>query len=308
MSKLHNAEKIRGQTSSARDIASAAAATNLPSDRQDLLFAARECVALYHDAVMSRADFAALVISERYDAIIWKLNGGTFFGCNAGVDSAGPVVSRFCAAAPGTIPLWGQQGEFVISANSVRCWVRYGGGFGPMRGGHFEFLAIDLDGPFISETGYRSHFFNTIRDRAVDQVALEIFADFLVKQRRYLAPEYQDKRAMDQLPEWISALPVTPVRKPAIHELPQLVAPQGYEVVDVVLTAHQAFIVRKWASAAASRIKAAALEAEQHPSTSTVNVQNAEREADLTDKAGAGSPVPDRYPHPDLDAPKVGQR
>src|SRR5471032_1055659 len=105
-----------------RDAVAAAVAASMPADRDGLLAVARECVELYNNAVLDRADFAALVISERYEAAIWKLNGGTFFGSCAGDDSAGMIVKRYCAAVPGVVPLWGQQGEFLINVKDIRCW------------------------------------------------------------------------------------------------------------------------------------------------------------------------------------------
>ena len=55
------------------------------------------------------------------------------------------------------MPLWGQSGEFLVDVEGIRAVVRMEGrGFSWMH--HFEFHAIDADTPFISETGYRSHF------------------------------------------------------------------------------------------------------------------------------------------------------
>lgn len=250
-----------------RDAAAAAVAALMPAGRDGLLAVARECVELYNNAVLDRADFAALVISERYEAAIWKLNGGTFFGSCAGDDSAGMFVKRYCAAVPGVVPLWGQQGEFLINVKDIRCWVKYGGGLGSVLNSHFEFNAVDLDAPFISETGYRSHFCGVVRGQAVDAAAALIFADFLGKHRRYLEAEYQDRRAEDQLPDWILALVSPARRQPAIREPSDAVqvVPDGFVVVDVVLTARQAFIVRKWAEAARPRIAAAMREAKKSP-------------------------------------------
>lgn len=195
------------------------------------------------------------------------MNGGTYFGSCAGDDSAGTIVKRYCAAVPGVVPLWGQQGEFLINVKDIRCWVKYGGGLGSVPNSHFEFNAVDLDAPFISETGYRSHFCGVVRGQAVDAAAALIFADFLGKHRRYLEAEYQDRRAEVQLPDWILALISPARRRPAIREPGEAVqvVPDGFVVVDAVLTARQAFIVRKWAEAARPRIAAAMREAKKSP-------------------------------------------
>lgn len=62
-----------------------------------------------------------------------------------------------CAAEEGKVPLWGQNGSFVLEVEGIRAFVIYDGlKWGT---GHFEFHAIELCAPFISETGYQSHFF-----------------------------------------------------------------------------------------------------------------------------------------------------
>lgn len=242
---------------SKREVDAAALAATLPADRDRLLEVARECTALYNDAVLAKADFAALIITERYDAVVWKLNGGTFYGCCAGDESAGSVTARYCEATPGTVPIWGQRGEFLITVIDVRCWVKYGGGLGSALRSHFEFNVIDLDGPFISETGYRSHFCSPVGGSTVEDAASQIFADMFIQHRRYLAPEYQTRLANDELPGWVKTLAIPPRRKPATLELMPDQIPAGFELVDVVVTSHQAFVIRKWAALAAGKVKLA---------------------------------------------------
>ena len=289
------------QRSAARDAAAAAVAASLPADQAGLLDVAKECVQLYNDAVMNRADFAALIIGERHDAIVWKLNGGTYFGCHAGDESAGPVVSRHCQAVPGEVPLWGQQGEFMITVTDIRCWVKCGGGLGSVLRSQFEFNVVDLDAPFISETGYRCHFCGPVRGKTVVTAATEIFAEFLSKQRRYLEPDYQDLKAQGELPEWIKNLSIPPRRPLAVREIEALPVPDGFELVDVVLTLRQAFIARKWAEAARPKIKAATRESKQLPATSVVVDVPDNRSAVQSGQRG-GNVVPDPEP------PKPGQR
>jgi hypothetical protein len=286
------------ERSAKRDAAAATVAASMPGDRDGLLAVAKECVELYNNAVLDRADFAALVISERYEAVIWKLNGGTFFGSGAGDESAGTIAMRHCQAVPGVVPMWGQQGEFIISVKDIRCWVKYGGGLGSVLSCHFEFNALDLDGPFISETGYRSHFCGSVRGLTVDAAAAAIFADFLSKERRYLAAEYQDRRAEDLLPAWIQALPVPARRRPAVREASDdaLTVPDGFVLVDVVLPARQAFIARKWAEASRPRIKQAIREAKKAPAAAPRLAARAAPLADdggLEDGSGGADPEPE---------------
>lgn len=71
----------------------------------------------------------------------------------------------------------------------VRCLVEVGDGFGSLLDLHFAFHVVDLDGPFISETDYRSHFETAQGGMTVDQVAAAVFAGYLKAHRRYLTAE-----------------------------------------------------------------------------------------------------------------------
>ncbi len=87
---------------------------------------------------------------------------------------------------------------------------RRGGGsrrFRPVpRSLHFH--VVDVDAPFISETGFRSlYFVRSHFDMAlacagqnVEDVARAAFAGYLAKERRPLAPEYRQRRADEPAP------------------------------------------------------------------------------------------------------------
>ena len=49
---------------------------------------------------------------------------------------------------------WGQQGEFLIEVAGIRALVRCSDGFSWTRF-HLDFHAVDMHGPFNSETGYQ---------------------------------------------------------------------------------------------------------------------------------------------------------
>ena len=61
----------------------------LPADRDGLLAAAVAAVVEIDAAVMRGDGAAAELAGDRYEAIIWKLNGGTNFGCMADDEAAG---------------------------------------------------------------------------------------------------------------------------------------------------------------------------------------------------------------------------
>ncbi len=163
----------------------------LPADRDGLLAAAVAAVVEIDAAVMRGDGAAAELAGERYEAIIWKLNGGTNFGCMADDEAAGRVIERHCAAVPGEVPLWGQRGQFLAVTGDMRALVEYEAGYGGPLNAHFQFHAVDLDGPFISATGYRSHFDTARGCMTVDEVARGILAAMLAEKKRPVLIEAQ---------------------------------------------------------------------------------------------------------------------
>jgi hypothetical protein len=63
---------------------------------------------------------------------------------------------------------------------------------------------------------------------------------------------YRDRLADAPLPAWLAGL-----EPPARREPATVLVPPGFVLVDVVLPSHRAFIARRWAAEAATRIKAA---------------------------------------------------
>lgn len=231
----------------------------LPDDRDGLLAAALSAVVDFDAAVMCCDGAGAEIAGDRYEASVWKLNGGTYFGCRANDNAAGCVIERHCAALPGNVPLWGQQGQFVIEVEHIRALVKYKAEFqrddGPMSA-QFEFVIVDLDRTFISETGYRCHFDTVWGGMTVDAVARDIFATMLVKRKgsccpAMLAPEVRDRLANAPLPDWMAGLDPPARREPAT-----VAVPPGFVLVEAVLPARQAWIVRRWA-AQAERVRRA---------------------------------------------------
>ena len=246
-----------------RDEAAADLAAELPEERAGLLAVAAEAVAACHAAVLASDGAAAEAAANRYDASIWKLNGGTYHGCKDGAnpEAAGTLIELHCSAAPSVVPMWGQSGEFLMESGGVRCLVEVGDGFGSLLDRHFAFHVVDLDRPFISETGYRSHFETAQGGMTVDQVAAAVFAGYLKAHRRYLTAEAQNRHAAKPVRPWLAGMAQPPRRARAIEpvgadDLAEPL-PSGFVLVDAVLTKHQAFIVKKWAEAARLKVKAA---------------------------------------------------
>lgn len=224
----------------------------MPTDRAGLLAVAKVAADELHAGVMACDDDAVKLAKNRYEAATWKLNGGTLFGSQGDQEAAGCLIDRYCSAEPGDVPGWGQLGQFLIEAKGLRALVDFGGGIGLM-GCHFVFNAVDLDKPFVSETGYRSHFDRLRGGITVDAAASAIFSDLIkTKRLEQIEQASRDRLARCALPEWLVNLVPAPCRVPATP-----IVPKGFALVDVVLPAHRAFIVRKWATDAQVKIKAA---------------------------------------------------
>jgi hypothetical protein len=113
----------------------------------------------HHAAMLAGDEEETMRLRDDADLLALKLNGFES-GILAGPEAAGCVLERETAATPGDVPLWGQEGEFIIIAASTRVKIEMNGVFGigcsmsfwPGFSAH----AVDWDRPFLSETGYRS--------------------------------------------------------------------------------------------------------------------------------------------------------
>ncbi|WP_238365427.1 hypothetical protein [Mesobacterium pallidum] len=132
---------------------------HLPGDMQAARACHREQIETHHTAMLACDFDAALAIRKEAHQLARKLNGGNP-GILAHDDAPGNVLARDCAALPGDMPLWGQEGTFCLSAAGAEMSVRFHGMFGigatamPYLG--FEIRATDPAQPFVSATGYRS--------------------------------------------------------------------------------------------------------------------------------------------------------
>lgn len=184
------------------EAALAGLAASLPDDRSSLLDTARNALAAFHEAVMAGDTVGIEAHRLRFDAVALKLNGGTLFGSlDTGNPEAGGVLAHtHCQAAPGTVPMWGQRGAFLLEHRGMRAVVMVGEGFG-LHQLAFVFHAVDVDAPFISETGFRSHFHRLALRRTVEDIAREVFSELLTKGRHPIKPDYRDGCA-DLLQRW----------------------------------------------------------------------------------------------------------
>lgn len=113
-----------------------------------------------HDRAMCNLNFdIAHQIRKDAHLLAKKLNGGNP-GILASDDAPGNILATECAIQNGTIPLWGQDGNFNVETNGIVANIKMQGIFGigslamPYLG--FCVHAIEFEKPFITKTGYRS--------------------------------------------------------------------------------------------------------------------------------------------------------
>jgi len=186
-------------------LARVAALAGVPAEHFPAL--AKDAAEKYHDAVLAGHIEALDQAEDAYCALVYKLNGDTLFGCKADDDSAGHVLARAVAAQPGQVPSWGQAGEFLLEVEGLRVWVVL-----PhhMLGNHrfCDLCAVDLDKPFISETGYRSVNLSATSSigESVDQTVRRVVLELMQAEGKLKAieGEYVERRGKDKRPKWLA--------------------------------------------------------------------------------------------------------
>ncbi|HHG4777679.1 TPA: hypothetical protein ACPWIL_006116 [Pseudomonas aeruginosa] len=176
---------------------------SLPDDVEAMHARAGVVRAIYNDAVIAADDTARRRAALEHDAIVFKLNGCTFFGCRGDDSRPGRVLDAMFAAEPGQVPHWGQGGEFLVEVDGVRVLVKYDcEGLRSSPG--FDATAVDFDKPFISSTGYRGVYM-TVGDhlgRSLEQaVRAEISAQIEAEGLGLITKE--DLRWIKKRPAWL---------------------------------------------------------------------------------------------------------
>ncbi|MCI0599889.1 MAG: hypothetical protein L0Y60_10270 [Beijerinckiaceae bacterium] len=135
------------------------ATAHLPGTMEEALPFYRRMIERHHAAMLAAEIGEAMSIREEAHKLAAKLNGGKS-GIIARDDSPGCVLERESAAAPGTLLLWGQAGEFTVTVDAMRVRIELKGMFGIGSTSRlfpgFYAHAVDRDRPFLSETGFRS--------------------------------------------------------------------------------------------------------------------------------------------------------
>jgi hypothetical protein len=133
--------------------------SHLPDMMEEGLCYYRAMIADHHAAMIDGDIDEAMRLREEAHNLATRLNDGEP-GILADDDAPGCVLERETAAEAGAVPLWGQQGDFVVTVGAMRVRVEMDGMFGISTlystWPGFSAHAIDTDRPFLSETGYRS--------------------------------------------------------------------------------------------------------------------------------------------------------
>jgi len=132
---------------------------HLPGTMDEALVYYRTLIERHHAAMLAADVDAVMALREDACRLAFKLNHGAP-GIIADEDAPGCVLEARTAAPSGTVPLWGQVGDFIVTVGAMRVRVELDGIFGiGSRSGFwhgFSAHAVDHDKPFLSETGYRS--------------------------------------------------------------------------------------------------------------------------------------------------------
>lgn len=176
---------------------------SLPDDIEAMHARAARLRAIYNDAIIADDEAARAAAALEHDAIVFKLNGGTFFGCRGDETRPGRVLDAQHVAKPGQVPHWGQDGEFLVEVDGVRVLVKYEcQGLRSAPG--FDATAVDFDKPFFSRTGYQGvyltvtdHMGRTLEQAVRAEIAAQIAAEGLKPIKK------EDLRWIDKRPAWL---------------------------------------------------------------------------------------------------------
>jgi hypothetical protein len=132
----------------------------LPPTMEEAIPFYRKLIDKHHDAMMAGDKEAVDTIRKEARDLAVKLNGGTSFGIAIRGDGTSSQLAQATAAPGGTMPKWGQTGNYVIDVDGMKVRIEQEGmfGLGCMSAfwPGFSAHAVDYDKPFLSNTGYRS--------------------------------------------------------------------------------------------------------------------------------------------------------
>lgn len=165
------------------------------------IYTAKQIAGEFDTAVRANKSDAAQKAAQGFRGLLASANGeagefGTFAPAGSGA-----VITAALTAKDGDVPHWGQNGLFVLETDYARVLVNF---ICPLdMCSRFEFNAIDLDLPFISETGFPSHFYAEWPPFSVKEAAGIVFCQYAkANNMKNIKPEYRHSR-LDRIPDFI---------------------------------------------------------------------------------------------------------
>jgi hypothetical protein len=132
---------------------------HLPGSMEEALPFFRTLIERHHAAMLAGNGNIVQSLRDEAHALAFKLNNYEP-GILASEHSPGCVLGRLARAPDGALPLWGQEGSFILERPAMRVRIEmeglFGIGAGAMAWLGFSAHAVDRDRPFLSQTGYRS--------------------------------------------------------------------------------------------------------------------------------------------------------
>ena len=132
---------------------------HLPSEMEAGIAAYRAMLEQHNRAMLDGDEKRVMAIRKEANRLAVKLNGGEL-GVLGGPDAPGYVLMDSTAAPLGTVPMWGQQGEFDIKVGDMPVRIRMDGMLGICQSMSmwpgFSANVVEPEKPFFSETGFRS--------------------------------------------------------------------------------------------------------------------------------------------------------
>lgn len=179
--------------------------SRLPGDREELLGAADQALVSLDRGMLDGDANAVRDALAMYRASIWRANGETEHGCQM-EGAPGSVFAERLGAAPGDAPTWGREGSWIEVVDGTRVLVKSRAveGHGSVS---LSFVAVDLDLPFLSETGFRTCFLPLAPDgRTFSAAVRDTIAELMVKR------VYVKDLPVGELPDWLYSLTPPPRR------------------------------------------------------------------------------------------------
>jgi hypothetical protein len=177
---------------------------HLPGTMEEAIPFYRLIIRQHHAAILAADAGKVTQLRREAKQLALRLNDGDP-GILARPDAPGYVLARETAAPSGAVPLWGQDGDFVITVGKMRVRIELDGLFGIASSvafwPGFAAHAVDDDRPFISETGYRSFLgihAAPVPDLTPDEFAAKVIAAHIERELkgrlRTIAPRYRTRR------------------------------------------------------------------------------------------------------------------